>query len=160
MDPSKWAETVKSPLFCTIFSSRGLKNICVHFFQKLPMGVFERRYASVQKTPLSQKCSSTPKNMAWGKRVTPPLFKNCAIWLRDKGGGVTATGHLCVQEERGGLPLYPCVWGLCGYNIYGLPPVWARARCAIAAFFFKKIVFFWGGPKAVQIGQNGQNWPK
>ena len=26
------------------------------------------------------------------------------------------------MRERGGLPLYPCVWGLCGYNIYGLPP--------------------------------------
>ena len=49
------------------------------------------------------------------------LGEQFTIWLRDKRGEVT-TGYLSVQDEIRGLPLYPCGWGLCGYNIYGLPP--------------------------------------
>jgi len=50
------------------------------------------------------------------------IYNRYNIWDRDKNGGwgLSVTGFLCVQKERGGLPLYPCGWGLCGHNIHGL----------------------------------------
>ena len=42
------------------------------FFQNLSMGVFERRYASVQKTPLFRKKYLHTENIAWGARNPPP----------------------------------------------------------------------------------------
>ena len=44
-----WAQIcTKKPFFCAIFSSRCLKNICIHFFGNLSRPVFECTYLRVQ----------------------------------------------------------------------------------------------------------------
>ena len=92
---------------------------------------------------------SSPSQTFWlhKKALGDQPFSVTTIWGRDKRGGVTATWHLCVQEERGGLPLYPCGWGLCGYNIYGLPPCGHVHSVHLLQFFPKKSCFLWGPRK-------------
>ena len=55
---------LKLPFFAR-FQFAGSEKYMYTFFQNLSMGVFERRYVSVQKTPLSKKISSAPKNIPW-----------------------------------------------------------------------------------------------
>ena len=73
------------------------------FFQNLSMGVFERRYASVQKTPLSKKNSSAHKNIAWGERVTPPYLKNVVIYM--SAGKFKHPPYLHLRDPHPKLPM-------------------------------------------------------
>ena len=67
-------------VFCTTFSSRGLKNICIHFFRTSRWAFLNGGMRVYKKYLFPKKKSSTPKNMAWGGRVTPPYLKNVVIY--------------------------------------------------------------------------------
>ena len=141
-----------------------------HFIEKSGVFLNARRFCSAKITFLSYEMSCTGSGYFFKAKIhglgkipkvgqTPPRppFGTVPYEAVTKGGGVTATGYLCVQEERGGLPLYPCGWGLCGYNIYGLP-LCGNVHTVPQLHFSKKIVFL--GEKPGKTAQNRLKWAK